>query len=142
MAERFVGPLAYHFGTYYPTGYVVAVLDSSNQAKQAAHALYEAGFDADQVRVFTADEVLAIDGRFRQERTLAQRIGHALAADEGEAEQEYLGAAQRGHAFVTVHAPDAAEARRVAAIVTQQGAYDVRHYGRALLTDLSPARNP
>ena len=29
MPERFVGPLAYHFGTYYPTGYVVAVLGRS-----------------------------------------------------------------------------------------------------------------
>ena len=142
MPERFVGPLAHHFGTYYPTGYVVAVLDSSDQAKQAAHALYQAGFDADQVRVFTADEVLAVIHRFQQERTLAQRIGHALAADEGEAEQEDLEAAQRGHAFATVHAPNVAEARRVAGMLVQHGAYRVRYYGREVMTDLSLRSGP
>ncbi|MGH2355522.1 MAG: hypothetical protein ACRDJN_28265 [Chloroflexota bacterium] len=142
MTERFVGPLANHFGTYYPTGYVVAVLDSPEQAKQAAHGLNVAGCEADQVRVFTADQVLTINRQFLQARTLPQRIGRLLAADEGEAEQEDLEAAQRGHAFVTVHAPDAAEARRVAAILAQHGGYRIRHYGRAVMTDLFPPRNP
>lgn len=142
MEERFGGPVANHFGTYYPTGYVVAVLDSPEQAKQAAHALYNAGCPAEGVRVFTGEEVLGIDHRVRQERTLGEQIGRLLAADEREAEQQYLEAAQRGHAFVTVHAPDAAEARRVAAVLTRHGGHGVRHYGRAVMTVLSPPRNP
>jgi hypothetical protein len=142
MADRFEGPLANHFGTYYPTGYIVAVLDSPDHEEQAAQALREAGCDAGQVRVFTGDEVLATDHRIRQERTLAQRAGRLLASDEAEAEQQYLEAAQRGQAFVTVHAPDPAEAQRVAAVLTQHGGHGVRHYGPAVMTVLSPPRNP
>jgi hypothetical protein len=141
MAERFVGPLANQFGSYYPTGYVVAVLDSRDQAEAAARALREAGRDGEQVRVFGGDEVLATDRQFREERTLAQRVGEFFSSDEGEAQQQYLEAAQRGDTLVTVHAPDLTEAERVAAILTQHGAHGLRHYGEAVMTVLAPPRN-
>jgi uncharacterized protein YgbK (DUF1537 family) len=142
MAERFAGPLANQFGTYYPKGYVVAVFDTLDQAKQAAQALCEADCDPDLVRVLSGPEALAIDERFHQERTLAQRIGGLLAADEGEAEQQYREAAERGSAFVTVHAPDLDEAQRVDEILERLGAHGVRHYGPRVMTVLSPPRNP
>ena len=141
MAERYQGPTATHFGSYYPTGYVVAVFDGSDRAEQAAQALGEAGCDADQTRVFSGEEVLAIDRRFRQERTPAQWLGGLLAADEGEAQQQYLEAAQRGGAVVTVHAPHLDEAQRVAAILAQHGAHALHHYGPTVMTDLSPRRH-
>jgi hypothetical protein len=140
MAEGFAGPLANHSGSYSPTGYVVGVLDGPQEAEQAARALRECGCAADPVRVFAADEVLAVGHRFRQERTLAQRVEGFFACDEGEAQQQYLEAAQRGHAFVTVHAPDPAEARRVAAVFTQHGGHALRHYCPSVMTDLAPPR--
>jgi hypothetical protein len=85
--------------------------------------------------------VLAIDRPCREERTLGQRIGELIAADEGEAQQQYLEAAQRGSTLVTVEAPDLAEAQRVNDILVRHGAHGVRHYGPSLMTVLSPPRN-
>jgi hypothetical protein len=139
MAERDQGPTTSHFGSYYPTGYVVAVFDQRDQAEQAAQALREAaGEDADQVRVFAGEEVLAIDRRVREERTLGQRLGGLFASDEGEAQQQYLEAAQRGATIVTVHAPDLAAAQRAAAVLTPRGARALHHYGPNVMTDLTP----
>jgi hypothetical protein len=138
MAERYQGPTANHFGSYYPTGYVVAVFDQRDRAEQAAQGLRaDAGEQADQVRVFAGEEVLAIDRQFRQERTLGQRLGGLLASDEGEAQQQYLEAAQRGATLVTVHAPDLADAQRVATVLTSHGAHTLHHYGPTAMTDLS-----
>src|SRR5688572_32628469 len=141
MAERFEGPLATHFGSYYPTGYVVGVLDDSRHAEEATQALRAAGCDAGEVRVFTGEQVQAIERQFLHQRTLAQRVGEAIASDEGEAHQQYLEAARRGHAFVTAHAPHLDEARRVATILTQHRGHGVRHYGAAVMTELVPPRN-
>ena len=138
MAVRFEGPLANHFGSYYPTGYVVAVLDGKEQAERAAQALRDAGHAAGDVRVFTGEEVLGLDRRFREERTLGQRLAGLLPADEGEAQQQYLEAAQRGHALVTVHASELAAAQPVKEILAAHGAHGVRHYGGATMTVLIP----
>ena len=141
MAERFEGPLATHLGSYYPTGYVVGVLDDLRHAEEAAQALRAAGCDADEVRVFTGEQVQAIERQFLHQRTLAQWVREAIASDEGEAHQQYLEAARRGHAFVTAHAPHLDEARRVATILTQHRGHGVRHYGAAVMTELVPPRN-
>ena len=141
MAARDAGPTANHFGSYYPTGYVVAVFDQRDRAEQAAQGFRAAGGDADQVRVFAGEEVLALDRQFRQERTLGQRLGGLFASDEGEAQQQYLEAAQRGATIVTVHAPDLAEAQRVADMLTPHGAHALHHYGPTAMTDLSPRRH-
>jgi hypothetical protein len=139
MAERDEGPTTNHFGSYYPTGYVVAVFDQRDRAEQAAQALRAAaGEHADQVRVFAGEEVLALDRRVRRERTLTQRLGGLFASDEGEAQQQYLEAAQRGATIVTVHAPDPAAAQRAAAVLTPHGARALHHYGPNVMTDLSP----
>ena len=138
---RFEGSLDTHFGTYYPTGYVVAVVDDRDQANRAVQALRSAGVPTDQVRVMSGDEVLAIDREFKESQSFGQRLGGMLAADEGEAVQQYVEAAQRGHALVTVPAPELAEAQRINGVLAEHGAHGVRHYGRLMMSVLTPPRH-
>jgi hypothetical protein len=74
MTERYTGPIANHWGTFYPTGYVVAVLPDGQAAERAAQALRDGGHGPDDVRIFSGEEVQEIDRRFQHDRSVAQRI--------------------------------------------------------------------
>jgi hypothetical protein len=139
MAWQNGGSLAVHFGTYYPTGYVVAVLDPQ-AAAQAVAALCDSTCAPDEVRAFSGREVLDINADFRQQRTVGQRVGALIAsavADEGEAQAEYLEAARRGQSLVVVHAPTQDRMERVARILAAHSAQRIHHYGQLVMTDLS-----
>jgi hypothetical protein len=136
MGRRDAGPLANHFGTYYPTGYVVAVLEPP-AAAGAADALRAGPCAPDDVRTFSGEEVLDIATAAEAHESPLQRLGAALAADEGEAQTEYLAEARQGRSFVVAHAPDADQAARVGRVLGAHGARQMRHYGRWAMTDLS-----
>ena len=136
MDKRYAGPLARHFGTYYPVGYVVAVLDSEAVAG-ATEALRAGPCASDEVRAFSSQEVLDIEAAAQAGESPLQRLEAALASDEREAQSEYLDAAQRGRSFLVVHAPDADQTERVRQILAARGARQMRHYGPLVMTDLS-----
>jgi hypothetical protein len=133
------GSLAVHFGTYYPTGYIVAVFDPP-EAERAVAALRDSTCAPHEVRTFSGREVLDLDAAFRHQRTVGQRVGALIAsavADEGEAQAVYLEAARRGRSLVVVHAPTHEQMEGVARILTAHGAQRMHHYGQLVMTDLS-----
>jgi hypothetical protein len=138
MDKRYAGPVARQFGTYYPLGYVVAVLDPAAVAG-AVEALRTGPCVPDDVRTFSSQDVLDIDRAAEARETPLQRLEGALASDEGEAQSEYLDAARRGQSFLVVHAPDADQTERVRTILAAHGARQMRHYGPLVMTDLSSA---
>jgi hypothetical protein len=143
MDQRHAGPLANHFGTYYPTGYVVAVLEPQAVAG-AVDALRAGPCAPDEVRPFSGQEVLDLAAGAERAQTPLQRLESALASDEGEAQTEYLDEARRGRSFLVVHAPDAGQTERVRQVLAAHGARQMRHYGRLVMTDLSggPPQDP
>jgi hypothetical protein len=136
MDRRYAGPLANHFGTYYPTGYVVAVLEPEAVAG-AVDALHAGPCAPDEVRPFSGQEVLDIAAAVERTQSPLQRLEAALASDEGEAQSEYLDEARRGRSFLVVHAPDTGQAERVSRVLAAHGARRMRHYGPLVMTDLS-----
>lgn len=141
---RYAGSAATAFGTYYPNGYVVAVLEDQEGATAAAGALQETGFGADEVRVWTGPEVLANHEEFQKRRGPLQRLGGLFASDEKEALDGYIENARQGHAFVTVHAPGTEEMERARGVLAAHRAHNMHHYGPSVMTDLSshPSRGP
>jgi hypothetical protein len=136
MATRYTGALASHFGTYYPTGYVVAVLEPQAVAG-AVDALRAGPCAPDEVRTLSGQEALDVAAAAEAQQTLLQRLGAALASDEGEAQTEYLDEARRGRSLLVAHAPDAGQSARVARVLAAHGARRMRHYGQLAMTDLS-----
>jgi hypothetical protein len=124
------------FGTFYPKGYVIAVVEDDGAAEGAAAAVRAAGFPGEEVRLFAGDEVLAIHERYLKERSVLQRIGGAFPSEEAAALGEYLDAARGGRRFLTVHAPESAEADRVATALADQPIAMIRHYGQRTIRDL------
>lgn len=135
--EELKGPLATLWGVYYPTGYVVAVLDDADAAAQATQSLTAAGFSDEDIRVRPAGEVLERHERTMQGRNIAERLVGAIHSDEREALDEYIAEARNGKDFVTVHAEHEEQVHKARAALVGHSAYAIRHYDKTVLHDLT-----
>jgi hypothetical protein len=124
------------FGTFYPTGYIVAVTDARDDAEAAQAELVQAGFT--ELRIWSAAEVQERHQAFLDQRSLLQRIGSAVAADEKLVLDEYLQSAQDDHTFLTVHIPNADQVNQARDILVAHHAHQVHYYGAVGITDLTP----
>lgn len=137
MSDQFTGPLGTMFGTFYPLGYVVAAFDDVQRARQAFEGLHGAGCERHEVRLLSGDEVLATHEAFLRQRNLAQRIAGAFSSEERDALDDYLQLARQGHHFVIAEAPTEAEVQRALPSLRAHGGHKIRHYGKAVITELA-----
>ncbi len=135
--EELKGPLATLWGVYYPTGYVVAVLDDADAAARAAQSLTASGFSDEDVRVHRAEEILERHERVIRGQNLPQRVVGAIDSDEREARDEYIAEARQGRVVVTVHAEHEEQVHKARAALVGHGAYAIRHYDKTVLHDLN-----
>jgi hypothetical protein len=134
--SEFTGPLATAFGTYYPKGYVVAVIHERANIDHARAALESGGFAREDVRVFTGAEVLEIDRRYHEQAGLVQRIAGHIASDERTAGQEYLEEARQDRHIVTIHATTTEQVHAAQSILKEHSGHLIRYYGKLAITDL------
>src|SRR5829696_3781570 len=107
------GVFAHLLGVWYPTHYVVGVIEDSAAADRAGNALRaawrEAGTPEDAVRVFHAKEALEAIQRTEGFHGPAKRalaaMSHGVGSEEGVADQDYQAAVSSGHSILTVLAP-------------------------------------
>jgi hypothetical protein len=137
MSHEESGPLATMLGTYYPKDYLVAVLPDAGAAERTVAALREAGWGDAEVETWSGDVVIAMQEQRQAHRSLMERLGAALASDERMAVDQYIEEARQGRHFVTVRAPEEAQADRAAEILARHGAYGMRHYGANTLREIA-----
>lgn len=128
-------------GTFYPSGYVVAMVRDPAKAGQAAEALVAAGFAQSDVAVFGGKQVIdyhnqVVVKRHEQRRGLLERLVELFPADETGVMNEYLAEAESGASIVTVYAPERDQQTRAGATLKEHGGYAVRSYGDRTYTDL------
>jgi hypothetical protein len=127
------------FGIFYPTGYVLSVVPVAH-ADRAVSALRDAGFMADDLVVASGTDVLAYSRKMRADRGLFARFERFVASlygDEAPLADELVGLAERGDAFVAVHAPDDGATTRVSAAVRAFAPVVLRKYDKLSYTDLA-----
>lgn len=134
----FKGSAPFAWGTFYPKGYVIAVIDDGGQAEAAATALQQSGFAQDDVRVLTGEAVLNHHAEYLAQQTRLERVVAVFVDAEKRAQEEYLQEAQLGNYLVIVHAPERAEAIRALMVLTAHGAHAVRHYTPTMVAELRP----
>lgn len=139
MTEQFKGALGTIMGTFYPTDYVIAVIDDPEQAQQAARELSGTGCNPEYIGLFSGQQVLANHQAYLKQRNMLERIEGLFPSDEGEALQSYLEAAEAGASFIAVHTPNVHDVERYRGILSQHHARSIKHYGKWVLTDLSAA---
>lgn len=133
--EQQQGPLAHLWGVASPMGYVVAILPDEDSAREASEALVADGIAAEDVQVHPGQEVAERHDRLVQDPA-GERLLSAMTDDERVALDEYVEEAREGSAFVTVRVSGGDQVRRAHAVLSDIGAYGMRHDDRAILRDL------
>jgi hypothetical protein len=126
------------FGIFYPTGYVLSVFPDVAHADRAVAALLAAGFATPDLVVATGAEVLVYAGELRSNPGLFsrfERFAAGLYGGEATLAEELVGLAERGHAFVAIHAPDDTATTRAAEAVHAFAPVVLRKYDRLSYTD-------
>jgi hypothetical protein len=127
------------FGIFYPTGHVLAVFADPADADRAVGALLAAGFATRDLVVATGAEVLAYSRQLRADPGLLSRFERLVAdlfGGEATLADELVTLAERGHAFVAVHAPDGTATARAAEAARAHAPVVLRKFDALTFTDL------
>jgi hypothetical protein len=119
------------FGTFKPVGHVVVAMPDDERAARAVQDLRAAGFDAEDILVYTAAE----EGG-EMERMLSHASDFAGFGYEVVLMRKYKQLAQDGASWLIVFAPDDGRHQRVAEVVRSHGALMAEKYHRLAVEDL------
>ena len=124
--------------TSYPIHRVVCVIDSLQEAKQAVHALQDAGFSAEDIHLIQSQDFIAGVQEWKQRKNpLSQVVEIFLASyDEGFPGETYLYEAEQGHAILSVRLPSPEQVNQVRDILVNYHAHQIKYFGRWAITDV------
>jgi hypothetical protein len=112
-----------------PEGFLVAILEDTEQAERAKATLIGAGFADADLRIYTGQQILDDWERFKAERGVAGRVVGALTDDQ-ETIELYHGYAREGRSALWIHVPDDADADRAVRRLADHNVLHIRHYGQ------------
>jgi hypothetical protein len=119
------------FGVFRPVGHVVVAFDNDATTTDAARALREQGFEAQDVLQYSASEESA---------TMRDMLDHASDfagfGYEVTLMRRYQELARQGCGWLVVYAPDDDHAARITAVAQQYRARLAERYHRLLIEDL------
>lgn len=119
------------FGAFKPVGHVVAAFGESQQSSQAAQALFDAGFQPDDVLHYSADEEAARLQQLFQHASGTSEFGHEIVLM-----RKYRELAEQGCDWLIVYAPQDERTELVADILRRHGALLAVKYNRLLVETL------
>lgn len=122
------------FGTYNPTGYLIATFNNAPAAQGAYGALTQQGLA--QTRVWTGEEAIAQHDALAAQRDAEWQRGSPLQANNKSGLQNYMHAAHQGGFLVTAHVPDERMVEQVRAVLATYQPHIVHYYGSVGLIDL------
>lgn len=127
MAKSAADPLELtEFGVYYPRGYLVVAFRRREDAERVRQDLLTGGYDAQDLRLFTGDEVArsaALD--LERNSGILARVGRSA-----ESVKAHLEAAREGCTFLFIYAPGDLELERAMNVVRRVPFELAHHYHR------------
>ena len=119
-------------GAFYPKGWVVAMLPSEQDLRQAAEQLTRQGLAEDELMHLPPDVVIS---------ELAGAVGESdlplpSVGTEGESVRRYLALARQGQHALMVHAPSDEDTERVMTVLRQRPLSYAQKYHRLAIEDL------
>jgi hypothetical protein len=132
MSKRMTkGELQESLGAFNPVGHVVLAFADDKAAGEAANALKDAGFGADDVLVFTSGELFPDLKEMMRNASGAAGFGYEITLM-----RRYMTLASEGVGWVVVYAPEDAQVARVKEVAARLGARSAVSYGRLVHEDL------
>lgn len=118
-------------GTFKPVGHVMIALPNADTAQDAALALRDSGFDAEDILHFDSGE-----GETRMREMIEQSSEAAGFGYEITLMRRYHKLSEEGHRWLLVYAPEDEEAAQVAVVAKRFGAPMAVKYHRLAVEDL------
>ena len=119
-------------GSFYPTGWVVAMLPSEDDVKQAAQALEHKAAKSGEVLHLPPEVLLReLGGAIGESEVPLPSVG-----TEGESVRKYLALARQGHHGLMVHAPGDEDTERVMQVLRGLPLAYAQKYHRLMIEDL------
>jgi hypothetical protein len=119
------------YGVFKPVGHVVVSFPPETELDAVVRALAEAGFPAEEVRRYSAREMVE-----QVDRDLGEASALASLGQEANLVKAHRALAEKGYGFLVVHAPKDEQAARVAEVAGRFGAERAQHYGRLVIEEL------
>jgi len=110
-------------------GYLVVILENAGEAERARLTLRSAEFAANDLRVYTSEQILENHERFLAQRGVTRRVVGALTDDQ-DTISLYFGYAREGRAALWARVPDRETANRAVAALADLDVLHIRHYGQ------------
>lgn len=119
-------------GVFYPTGYLVLMLPTEQDARAAERKLSQAGYDGETVCMLTPED---IHGQ------IARTVGSAdiplpSAGTEADTVRQYAQLASQGHHALMIHAPSAEESTHVMSVLRDAPVSYGQKYRNLVIEDL------
>ena len=119
------------FGVFKPVGHTVIAFKTDADLQAAVKLLTEAGFAASTLVQYTPTEMkIQVDSELRTASPLAG-FGYEL-----DLVKAHGALAESGCSFLVVHAPEEAQAERVATVARATKAVSAQHYGSFMIEDV------
>jgi len=118
-------------GTFKPVGHVMIALPEGEPVRQAAQALLDAGFEADDILHFDSEE-----GQVRMREMIEHSSEAAGFGYEITLMRRYQKLSDEGHRWLLVYAPQDEETDQVTAVAKRFGAPMAVKYHRLAVQDL------
>jgi hypothetical protein len=126
-------------GAWYPTDYVVGVINDFQEAQQARQAFREAGYTADEIRLMESTEAIQKARDLEKEKNPLQ---HFLSSFQGTTDETgahvYLLEAQKGNHILYVHADTEEQVDEIAALMQRYHAHIIKFFGALSVADIPP----
>jgi alkanesulfonate monooxygenase SsuD/methylene tetrahydromethanopterin reductase-like flavin-dependent oxidoreductase (luciferase family) len=119
------------FGAFSPTGHVVVCFETDEEASSARQDLLGAGFEEEDILLYTHDEERDEMSRLLDGVSGASGFGHEVCLM-----RLYKDLAEHGSGFLIVYTPDRAHCERVVEIAKKHNAKLAEKYGRLVIEDL------
>ena len=122
-------PTAY--GVFKPVGHVIVALPTGADTQNALTALLAAGFKAEDVKVYSPEQM-----KHQADIDIDQAGVLAGIGQELNLVKAHRALAEKGHSFLVVRAPKDEQSRRVAGIARRFNATRAQKYGHLMIEEL------
>jgi hypothetical protein len=111
-----------------PKGFLVALLEDDETCERARASLLDAGFDSQELRVYTSLQILDDHELYLAARSRTRRVAGALTDNQATIDL-YFGHAREGGGALWVHAPNKHDASRAMRYLVDHQVLHYRYFG-------------
>jgi hypothetical protein len=115
---------------YRPEGYLVEIIADVQQGREAEAALTEAGFAAEDIKLYTGKQILDNQAEYTGRRSVLTKLLAAIVAEDVEGRELYLAYARDDRCAMWVRILDEDRVPRALRVLAAFDCLHARYYGR------------